>query len=92
MTLWSGTHSHTNVDRDLLLQSQSLNVWVCLPLQVPLCQYREAIFKVGIQRRLSEEVQAELRAISDAIKERNSQQVLPYPYLSPSLIENSVAI
>ncbi|XP_024117012.1 polyunsaturated fatty acid lipoxygenase ALOX15B [Oryzias melastigma] len=59
---------------------------------IPLCCYRENIFKVGVHRRLVEEVQAELRAISDDIRERNSQRVLPYPYLSPSHIENSVAI
>ncbi|RVE63350.1 hypothetical protein OJAV_G00135230 [Oryzias javanicus] len=52
----------------------------------------ENIFKVGVHRRLVEEVQAELRAISDDIRERNSQRLLPYPYLSPSHIENSVAI
>uniref|UniRef100_A0A3B4H6X4 Hydroperoxide isomerase ALOXE3-like n=1 Tax=Pundamilia nyererei TaxID=303518 RepID=A0A3B4H6X4_9CICH len=43
-------------------------------------------------RRLLEEVQAQLRDISDAIAERNSQLELPYPYLSPERIENSVAI
>uniref|UniRef100_A0A3B4H4V8 Hydroperoxide isomerase ALOXE3-like n=1 Tax=Pundamilia nyererei TaxID=303518 RepID=A0A3B4H4V8_9CICH len=41
---------------------------------------------------LLEEVQAQLRDISDAIAERNSQLELPYPYLSPERIENSVAI
>lgn len=65
---------------------------VCVPLQVPLCHYKEAIFREDAHRRLLEEVQAQLRDISDAIAERNSQLELPYPYLSPERIENSVAI
>nr|XP_024655757.1 hydroperoxide isomerase ALOXE3 [Maylandia zebra] len=59
---------------------------------VPLCHYKEAIFREDAHRRLLEEVQAQLRDISDAIAERNSQLELPYPYLSPERIENSVAI
>uniref|UniRef100_UPI0037E8228A hydroperoxide isomerase ALOXE3 n=1 Tax=Semicossyphus pulcher TaxID=241346 RepID=UPI0037E8228A len=58
---------------------------------VPLCHYKEAIFK-DAPGRLLEEVQAELRAISDDITERNRGLELPYPYLSPERIENSVAI
>ncbi|XP_042288292.1 polyunsaturated fatty acid lipoxygenase ALOX15B [Thunnus maccoyii] len=59
---------------------------------VPLCHYKEAVFGDGAHRRLVEEVQAELQAISDDITERNSQLELPYPYLCPGSIENSVAI
>nr|XP_046267353.1 polyunsaturated fatty acid lipoxygenase ALOX15B [Scatophagus argus]XP_046267354.1 polyunsaturated fatty acid lipoxygenase ALOX15B [Scatophagus argus] len=59
---------------------------------VPLCHYKEAVFRDGAPRRLVEKVQAELRAISDDITERNSQLELPYPYLNPGLIENSVSI
>uniref|UniRef100_A0A3Q0S5U3 Zgc:152891 n=1 Tax=Amphilophus citrinellus TaxID=61819 RepID=A0A3Q0S5U3_AMPCI len=59
---------------------------------IPLCHYKEAIFRDDAHRRLLEEVQAQLKAISDAIAERNSQLELPYPYLSPERIENSVAI
>ncbi|XP_070773472.1 polyunsaturated fatty acid lipoxygenase ALOX15B [Enoplosus armatus] len=59
---------------------------------VPLCHYKEAIFRDDAHRRLVEEVQAELKAISDDITERNSQLELPYPYLCPAHIENSVAI
>ncbi|XP_042355980.1 polyunsaturated fatty acid lipoxygenase ALOX15B isoform X2 [Plectropomus leopardus] len=58
----------------------------------PLCHYKEAVFRDGARRRLVEEVQAELKAISDDITERNSQRELPYPYLCPGNIENSVAI
>uniref|UniRef100_A0A3Q2U365 Zgc:152891 n=1 Tax=Fundulus heteroclitus TaxID=8078 RepID=A0A3Q2U365_FUNHE len=59
---------------------------------IPLCHYREAIFRAGAHRKLVEEVQAELKAINDDITERNSHLELPYTYLSPSGIENSVAI
>ncbi|XP_069001797.1 hydroperoxide isomerase ALOXE3 [Embiotoca jacksoni] len=59
---------------------------------VPLCQYKEAVFQDDPHRRLVEEVQAQLKAISDDITERNSQLELPYPYLFPGRIENSVAI
>ncbi|XP_072231344.1 hydroperoxide isomerase ALOXE3 [Leuresthes tenuis] len=59
---------------------------------VPLCHYKEAVFKEDAHRRLVEEVQAQLKAISDDITERNSQLELPYPYLCPASIENSVAI
>lgn len=63
-----------------------------LPLQVPLCHYREMVFRQGAHRRLVEEVQADLKAISDDIADRNSQLDLPYPYLCPGRIENSVSI
>uniref|UniRef100_A0A3B5AMP0 Hydroperoxide isomerase ALOXE3-like n=1 Tax=Stegastes partitus TaxID=144197 RepID=A0A3B5AMP0_9TELE len=59
---------------------------------VPLCCYKEAIFADGAHRRLVEEVQAQLAAISEDIAERNSQLEMPYPYLCPTHIENSVAI
>ncbi|XP_043997692.1 polyunsaturated fatty acid lipoxygenase ALOX8 [Gambusia affinis] len=59
---------------------------------VPLCHYREAVFRVDAHRRLLEEVQAELQVITDDITERNRHLELPYAYLCPSGIENSVAI
>ncbi|XP_028277858.1 arachidonate 15-lipoxygenase B [Parambassis ranga] len=59
---------------------------------VPLCHYKEAIFRDDAHRQLVEEVQAQLKAISDDITERNSRLELPYPYLCPGRIENSVAI
>ncbi|XP_053188070.1 polyunsaturated fatty acid lipoxygenase ALOX15B [Scomber japonicus] len=59
---------------------------------VPLCHYQEAVFQDGAHRRLVEKVQADLRAIADDIKERNSQLELPYVYLCPGHIENNVAI
>ncbi|XP_026213280.1 hydroperoxide isomerase ALOXE3 isoform X2 [Anabas testudineus] len=59
---------------------------------VPLCHYREPVFRDGAHRRLVEEVQAELEVISNDISKRNSQLELPYPYLCPRRIDNSVAI
>nr|XP_015798083.2 hydroperoxide isomerase ALOXE3 [Nothobranchius furzeri] len=59
---------------------------------IPLCDYREAIFRTEDHHELVQKVRAELKAISDDITERNSQLALPYPYLCPSGIDNSVAI
>ncbi|XP_007540983.2 arachidonate 15-lipoxygenase B [Poecilia formosa] len=59
---------------------------------VPLCHYREAVFKFDDHRRLLDKMQAELQAITDDITERNRHLELPYTYLCPSDIENSVAI
>ncbi|XP_068436968.1 polyunsaturated fatty acid lipoxygenase ALOX15B [Clinocottus analis] len=59
---------------------------------VPLCHYKEAVFRDHAHRGLVAAVQAELRAISDDITQRNSQLELPYPYLCPARVENSVAI
>ncbi|KAF0022816.1 hypothetical protein F2P81_024797 [Scophthalmus maximus] len=60
--------------------------------QVPLCHYKEALFRDDAHRRLLEEVQAELKTVSEDICERNSGLELPYPYLIPRLIDNSVGI
>ncbi|XP_047463520.1 polyunsaturated fatty acid lipoxygenase ALOX15B [Mugil cephalus] len=59
---------------------------------VRLCHYKEAVFRDDAHRRLVEEVQARLEAISDDITERNRSLELPYVYLCPRRIENSVAI
>ncbi|XP_066502216.1 hydroperoxide isomerase ALOXE3 [Hoplias malabaricus] len=59
---------------------------------VPLCHYREQYFKSSDLCKLVENVLKELRAIAEDINKRNSKIELPYPYLSPRNIENSVAI
>ncbi|XP_061106273.1 polyunsaturated fatty acid lipoxygenase ALOX15B [Conger conger] len=59
---------------------------------VPLGHYREAHFSSGAPQRLVEALQKELKVISGEIAERNTKLQLPYPYLSPESIENSVAI
>lgn len=63
-----------------------------LVLQVPLCQYREPYFSNVAHCRLVEEVQKDLKVIVEEISERNRKLELPYPYLIPDFIENSVAI
>uniref|UniRef100_A0A8C9SR97 Arachidonate 15-lipoxygenase type B n=1 Tax=Scleropages formosus TaxID=113540 RepID=A0A8C9SR97_SCLFO len=59
---------------------------------IPLCQYREEWFRSGAPRELVEALQKELKSISMYIAERNRFLELPYPYLDPENIENSVAI
>ncbi|XP_051533734.1 hydroperoxide isomerase ALOXE3-like [Myxocyprinus asiaticus] len=59
---------------------------------VPLCHYGEWYFHCDATLRLVEGVQKELRMITKDITERNSKLVLPYPYLAPDRIENSVTI
>lgn len=57
-----------------------------------MCQYNEWYFCSGATVKLVEEVQRELKMIAEDIANRNSQLALPYPYLSPDYIENSVTI
>lgn len=57
-----------------------------------MCHYNEWYFCSGATVKLVEEVQRELKMIAKDIADRNSQLVLPYPYLSPDYIENSVTI
>ncbi|XP_072518118.1 polyunsaturated fatty acid lipoxygenase ALOX15B [Salminus brasiliensis] len=59
---------------------------------VPLCHYRERYFSSGAPCRLVEAVLKELKAIAEDITKRNSKMEIPYFYLSPDKIENSVAI
>ncbi|XP_023685044.2 polyunsaturated fatty acid lipoxygenase ALOX15B [Paramormyrops kingsleyae] len=59
---------------------------------IPLCQYREEHFSSDAPRRLVEALQRKLKSLSAEIADRNSQLELPYPYLSPDRIENSVTI
>lgn len=59
---------------------------------VPLCQYHEPYFSNVAHCRLVEEVQKDLKVIVEEISERNRKLELPYPYLIPDFIENSVAI
>ncbi|NP_001070178.2 uncharacterized protein LOC767741 [Danio rerio] len=59
---------------------------------VPLCHYNEWYFHSGAMAKLVEDVQKELKIIAKDIADRNSQLELPYPYMSPDYIENSVTI
>ncbi|XP_023190456.1 arachidonate 15-lipoxygenase B-like [Xiphophorus maculatus] len=59
---------------------------------VPLGQYPENHFSEETPRQMIENFQKELAALSAAIKERNKSLEVPYIYLDPEEIENSVAI
>lgn len=58
----------------------------------PLGQYPEDHFSEEIPRQMIEKFQKELEMLSAAIKERNKDLKLPYTYMDPEEIENSVAI
>uniref|UniRef100_A0A3Q2YH23 Hydroperoxide isomerase ALOXE3-like n=1 Tax=Hippocampus comes TaxID=109280 RepID=A0A3Q2YH23_HIPCM len=71
--------------------SLTLNVsFVCLA-QVSLGHYPQRFSEPAVLRMI-EDFQAELSTISDAIVKRNEELQLPYPYLNPKEIENSVSI
>ncbi|XP_029020122.1 polyunsaturated fatty acid lipoxygenase ALOX15B-like [Betta splendens] len=59
---------------------------------VPFGQYPEEHFSEQIPCQLVKDFQAELKNLSSDIKARNSPLKLPYPYLDPAELENSVAI
>ncbi|XP_029020120.1 hydroperoxide isomerase ALOXE3-like [Betta splendens] len=59
---------------------------------VPFGQYPEEHFSEQIPCELIKDFQAELKKLSSDIKARNSTLKLPYPYLDPAELENSVAI
>lgn len=60
--------------------------------QVPLGQYPEEHFSEDIPRKAIKEFQGELQLLSAAIKERNNSLEVPYTYMDPEMVENSVAI
>uniref|UniRef100_A0A3Q2Q2S6 Lipoxygenase domain-containing protein n=1 Tax=Fundulus heteroclitus TaxID=8078 RepID=A0A3Q2Q2S6_FUNHE len=59
---------------------------------VPLGQYPEDHFSEETPRQMIKNFQKELEALSAAIKERNKYLNVPYAYMDPENIENSVAI
>ncbi|XP_075315422.1 hydroperoxide isomerase ALOXE3-like [Odontesthes bonariensis] len=59
---------------------------------VPLGTYPEERFDEPDPKRMIKEFQAELSYLSEEIAERNHQLKVPYSYLSPTVIENSVTI
>ncbi|KAM4522903.1 hydroperoxide isomerase ALOXE3-like isoform 2-T5 [Odontesthes bonariensis] len=60
--------------------------------EVPLGTYPEERFDEPDPKRMIKEFQAELSYLSEEIAERNHQLKVPYSYLSPTVIENSVTI
>ncbi|XP_030004877.1 hydroperoxide isomerase ALOXE3-like [Sphaeramia orbicularis] len=59
---------------------------------VPLGQYPEEQFTEEIPQRMIKDFQGELEAFSITIKTRNKCLEIPYTYLDPKEVENSVAI
>nr|XP_033504868.1 hydroperoxide isomerase ALOXE3-like isoform X1 [Epinephelus lanceolatus] len=59
---------------------------------VTLGSYPEERFNEPAPKQMIEKFQAELSHLSEAITSRNSQLEVPYTYLNPAQIENSVTI
>lgn len=60
--------------------------------QVPLGHYPEDHFTEEIPRQLQKDYKAELDKLSITINNRNKTLEIPYTYLDPKNVENSVAI
>ncbi|XP_056088518.1 hydroperoxide isomerase ALOXE3-like isoform X1 [Rhinichthys klamathensis goyatoka] len=58
----------------------------------PLGHFPENLYDEEVPRKLIEDFQKDLRELSDLIEERNKKLELPYTYLSPKNVDNSVAI
>ncbi|XP_067428075.1 hydroperoxide isomerase ALOXE3-like [Thunnus thynnus] len=59
---------------------------------VPLGSYPEERFDESEPKEMIKEFQAELSDLSEEIKARNSELKVPYTYLNPTEIENSITI
>lgn len=60
--------------------------------QVPLGHYPEVHFSEEIPLKMTKDFQGELQVLSAAIKARNKSLEVPYTYMDPAEVENSVAI
>ena len=60
--------------------------------QVPLGQYPEEHFHEDIPCKVIKDFQEELQMLSKVIKARNKNLDVPYTYMDPEEVENSVAI
>lgn len=61
-------------------------------LQVSLGQYPEEHFSEDTPCKFIKDFQAQLQRLSAEIKTRNADLGIPYTYMDPGDIENSVAI
>lgn len=68
-----------------------MTFWFCL-CQVPLGTYPKQRFDEPAALQFIKDFQAELSSLSVAITNRNSELELPYTYLNPKVIENSISI
>ena len=76
-------------------QQITASIWFSLILsfwQVPLGTYPDERFDEPAPKQMIKDFQAELSCLSEAITERNSQLKVPYTYLNPNQIENSITI
>ncbi|XP_055971114.1 polyunsaturated fatty acid lipoxygenase ALOX15-like [Sorex fumeus] len=62
------------------------------PIMVALGQHEEQYFSGSKPKMLLKKFQEELAALDKEIEMRNAKLDMPYEYLRPSLVENSVAI
>lgn len=60
--------------------------------QVKLGQYKAGYFTEEVPRKHIKRFQRELEELSANIKLRNEPLNIPYPYMDPELMENSVTI
>ena len=60
--------------------------------QVPLGDYPEEHFTEKIPRKLIKEFQGRLKVLKTHIEVRNESLEVPYTYLNPTEVENSVAL
>ncbi|XP_054460533.1 polyunsaturated fatty acid lipoxygenase ALOX15B-like [Anoplopoma fimbria] len=81
---------------DVNTTAQGMSVMWLLSRQssdmVPLGQYPEEHFSEKIPCKLIKDFQGELEVLSAAIKARNKNLEVPYTYMDPTVVENSVAI
>ena len=63
-----------------------------LVLQVPLGTYPDEYFDEASPKKMKKQLQTELSFLSEFINTRNSKLKLPYIYLNPTNIENSITI
>lgn len=62
------------------------------PSQVAVGQHEEEYFSGPEPKALLKKFREELAALDKEIENRNAKLDMPYEYLRPSLVENSVAI
>ena len=64
----------------------------CRRLKVPLGQYPEEHFSEDTPIKMIRDFQGDLKVLSADIKARNKDLEIPYEYLDPEAVENSVAV
>ena len=65
---------------------------IILHMQLALGQYPEEHFNEIPPCRMIQKFQTDLKVFSETVKARNSGLPVPYTYMDPALVENSVAI